>query len=66
MHFEYNQELLLFLADEIHTNKYGTFLGNCERDRDSLNLTENTESIWTQVYLDKDRFINKFYNSKST
>ena len=56
----------MFLADEIHTNKYGTFIGNCERDRDYLQLENKTESIWTQVYLDKDRFINKFYNPKHT
>jgi myotubularin-related protein 1/2 len=36
LHFEYNQELLLFIADELHSQKYGTFMGNCERDRDHL------------------------------
>lgn len=38
LHFEYNQELLLFLAEEVYLNKYGTFLGNCERDRDNLQV----------------------------
>jgi hypothetical protein len=39
--------MLLFIANEVQTNKYGTFLGNCERDRERLKLSEHTESIWT-------------------
>ena len=66
LHFEYNEELLLFLADEVYLNKYGTFLGNCERDRENLKLSKYTESIWTSVYLDKDKYVNKFYAPDQT
>ena len=52
-HFEYNFDLLIFLAEEVYSCKYGTFLGNCERDRDNLKLDSKTESIWTYIYLNK-------------
>jgi hypothetical protein len=59
--------LLIFLADELYANKYGTFIGNCERDRHQmLKVVENTESIWTYVMLEKPRFTNKYYNPEAT
>jgi hypothetical protein len=61
MHFEYNEQMLMFIAEEIFTHKYGTFLVNCERERDMLKIDKKTESIWTYVLLHKERFTNKFY-----
>ena len=57
---------MLFLAHELYYNKYGTFLGNCERDREMLRLKEKTESIWSYVWLERERFTNKFYNPTQT
>ena len=65
-HFEYNEHLLLFIADELYSHKYGTFLGNCERERELLKLRDKTESMWTYILLEQDRFTNKFYNKIST
>ena len=62
MHFEFNQELLLFIANEINNSKYGTFMGNSPKDRLLLKLVEETESMWTFVLTEKMRFINiQFY-----
>ena len=66
MHFEFNQELLLFIAQEINCHKYGTFLGNCERERQLYHLSEKTESMWTYVLMEKLRFTNKFYSPENT
>jgi len=57
---------MTFLANEIWDNKYGTFLGNCERDRVALKLSEKTESIWTHIMLEKERFTNRLYNRRNT
>ena len=59
--FEWNEELLLFVANEIHTGKYGTFLGDCEKERKHLNLAENTTSIWTEINMQRERFTNNEY-----
>ena len=66
LHFEYNQELLLFLAEEVHTHKYGTFLGNCDQQREHLQIKDKTESIWTYIMLERPRFMNKFYSPDTT
>jgi hypothetical protein len=54
------------LSQEVYTHKFGTFLGNCERDREVLKLRERTESIWTYILLEKERFTNKLYSPKNT
>ena len=54
------------MATEVYGGKYGTFLGNCERDREQLKLEERTESIWTYVLLERERFTNKFYSPTTT
>jgi len=66
LHFEYNESLLLFIAEEIHTHKFGTFLGNCEKDRENLQVSSKTESMWTYVMLERNRFISKLYSPDQT
>jgi len=66
MHFEYNQELLLFIAEEVYSNRYGTFLGNCERERENFMLSQQSESIFTYILLERARFYNKFYSPENT
>jgi len=50
----------------VYSQKYGTFLGNCERDREALRLSALTESVWTEVLMDRFKFTNKFYNPAET
>ena len=33
MHFEFNEKLLLFIAQEINNSKFGTFIGDCQKER---------------------------------
>lgn len=65
-HFEYNHELLLFIADEMYTHKFGNFLGNCDYDRQQMRINDHTESMWTYVMLEKGRFTNRYYNPEAT
>ena len=60
--FEFNTDLLYFLANEIYTGKYGTFLFNNEQEREKYNAREKTVSIWTYVKSNEFRFINPIYN----
>jgi len=53
-YFEYNEYLLLFIANELNTGRFGTFLGNNERQRRFLKLSGMTESIWTYILINKD------------
>ena len=60
--FEFNTDLLFFLANEIFTGKYGTFLFNNEKEREEYNAREKTVSVWTYVKENEYRFMNPIYN----
>ena len=59
--FEFEQNMLLFLSEEIYSNKYGTFLFNCEKELEEHNAKEITMSIWSDIFLNKKKYINHFY-----
>ena len=60
--FEFNTDLLYFLASEIYTGKYGTFLFNNEKERETYNARKKTVSIWTYVKENEYKFLNPIYN----
>ena len=62
--FEFNENLLLFLAEEIYNNKYGTFLFNSEKEKNDFNIKEKAVSIWSDVFYNKEYFINLLYDNK--
>ncbi|RLN88154.1 hypothetical protein BBJ28_00009063 [Nothophytophthora sp. Chile5] len=63
-HFEFNARMLETLADALFSGQYGTFLGNCERERNAWHVRERTPSLWALVLRD-DRFVNPFYRASS-
>lgn len=52
--FEFNDNLLTFIADELHSCKYGNFFYNNEFERQQMKVSEKTISLWTVVSLYKD------------
>jgi len=52
--FEFNDAMLTFLADELHSCKYGNFFYNSECERLQMKVAEKTISVWTVVHLHKD------------
>ena len=59
--FEFKRNLLLFLCEEIYSNKYGTFLFNCEKERVENGAYENMVSIWSEIYENINKYINIMY-----
>ena len=59
--FEFKQNLLIFLSDEIYSNKYGTFLFNCEKELNHNKAKIDTISIWSDILLNKLKFLNPYY-----
>eukprot|EP01036_Dinobryon_divergens_P034666 gene34666-44827_t len=57
--FEYNESLLLFLADHQHSALFGNFLCNCSKERMELGLVGSTQSIWAYVLQRKNEFSQK-------
>ena len=60
--FEFNINLLTFIAKNLFCGKYGTFLFNSEKERKDNKAKENTISIWTEVLERKKEFLNPIYD----
>ena len=59
--FEFNENMLLYLTEEIYSNKFGTFLFNSEKELNDNNGKTITVSIWSEIFLNKKKFLNPFY-----
>ncbi|XP_076802362.1 phosphatidylinositol-3,5-bisphosphate 3-phosphatase MTMR8-like [Clavelina lepadiformis] len=44
--FQFNEQLLFDLHDHAYSCQFGTFLGNCAKDRQVHSLTSRTYSLW--------------------
>ncbi|KAE9326144.1 Myotubularin [Phytophthora fragariae] len=64
-YFEFNERMLEAMADAVFSGRYGTFLGNCERERSAWSVRERTPSLYAYV-LQEERFVNPFYRASST
>jgi hypothetical protein len=61
-HFEFNENLLVFIADALHSCQFGTFVGNSERERKvELKASSRTNSLWTHVL--QPHILPRFMNS---
>ncbi len=60
--FQFNFNLISFLAEEVFYGKYGTFLFNNDREREEYNEENKTLSIWNYIKDNEDKFINKLYD----
>ncbi|XP_026317831.1 myotubularin-related protein 8 isoform X2 [Hyposmocoma kahamanoa] len=63
--FQFNERFLLELHDHAHACQYGTFVGNCEKDRRDLRLSERTFSLWGYMANHLNEYKNPLYNPKA-
>lgn len=63
--FEFNNELLLFLAKNYSTNLYGTFMFNSEKERSEKDAKNTTTSVWSDVMRHVSKYKNVYYNSEN-
>lgn len=59
--FEFSPELLFCIAQEHYDCKFGTFLGNNDRQRAQARIKSKTVSLWTYVLQARETFINPLY-----
>lgn len=58
--FEFDTELLVVLFEHSYASQYGTFLGDCERERAELKLHKRTTSLWS--YLNRPNVLQTLLN----
>ncbi|XKL64032.1 hypothetical protein PGB90_004118 [Kerria lacca] len=59
--FQFNEKYLLNLHDNFTSCEFGTFIGNCEKERADLNLSGTTFSYWGYVAYHMNEFLNPLY-----
>uniref|UniRef100_A0A915BJL9 Phosphatidylinositol-3-phosphatase n=1 Tax=Parascaris univalens TaxID=6257 RepID=A0A915BJL9_PARUN len=61
--FQFNERYLIEIHEHAYSCQYGTFLGNCDKDRKDLHLSKRTQSLW--AYLDDrhDDYLNPLYEA---
>jgi myotubularin-related protein 6/7/8 len=63
--FEFNVQFLTDIAYHAFSLKFGTFIGNCEKERTELKVRQKTCSLWSELNSKKEKYVNMLYNPKS-
>ena len=65
--FEFNERMLLTLFDHAMGSEYGTFLLNCERERDAAGLADKAPSLWDFMAqpAERSRLLNAVYDASA-
>ncbi|XP_022910988.1 myotubularin-related protein 9 [Onthophagus taurus] len=58
--FEFTTQMLILLFEHSYFSQFGTFLGNCESDREKLNVARKTTSLWS--YLNRPDVLTSLLN----
>ncbi|XP_047740293.1 myotubularin-related protein 6 isoform X2 [Hyalella azteca] len=61
--FEFNERYLLVLHDHVFSAQFGTFVGNCQKDRLDLKLSQRTVSLWSYLAGQVMEHTNPLYRS---
>lgn len=58
--FEFNEQFLIFLFDQAYSSQFGTFLGDCVKQRREMSISKKTVSLWS--YVNRPEVLNDFIN----
>jgi len=60
--FQFNERFLIEINNHVYSCQFGTFLGNSERERKTLKLSQCTYSLWGHMWQNLPDYINPFYS----
>lgn len=58
--FEFNEDFLISILDHAYGSEFGTFLGNCTRERAEHDVAARTTSLWS--YVNRPDVLQKYLN----
>ncbi|XP_069024536.1 phosphatidylinositol-3-phosphate phosphatase MTMR7-like isoform X1 [Embiotoca jacksoni] len=62
--FEFNERFLIAVHTHVYSCQYGTFLGNCQKERRDMRLRERSHSVWPQLWKDRAEYANPLYKAE--
>ncbi|KAK6637361.1 hypothetical protein RUM44_007777 [Polyplax serrata] len=60
--FQFNEKFLLTIHDHATSCQFGTFVGNCEKERIDLRLSEKTFSLWGYMANHVSEYLNPLFH----
>ncbi len=63
--FQFNERYLIAIHEHAYSCQFGTFVGNCQRERARLVLSERTYSLWGHLVAHHDEYTNPLYRADS-
>lgn len=63
--FQFNEKYLVTILEHTYSCQYGTFIGNCEKQRGELKIREKSYSLWGYLVMCNDEFVNPLYERSS-
>merc|ERR1719509_752855 len=63
--FQFNEKYLLTIHDHVYSCQFGTFIGNCQKERLEYKLSSRTYSLWGFLTNNADEFVNPLYDHGS-
>uniref|UniRef100_UPI003AAB719B myotubularin-related protein 7b n=1 Tax=Centroberyx gerrardi TaxID=166262 RepID=UPI003AAB719B len=64
--FEFNERFLIAVHAHAYSCQYGTFLGNCQKERRDMRLRERSHSVWSQLWKDRAEYTNPLYKAEQS
>uniref|UniRef100_A0A3P9LJ15 Myotubularin related protein 7b n=1 Tax=Oryzias latipes TaxID=8090 RepID=A0A3P9LJ15_ORYLA len=62
--FQFNERFLIAVRAHVYSCQFGSFLGNCEKERRDMRLRERAHSVWPQLWKDRAQFTNPLYQAE--
>ncbi|XP_031168939.1 myotubularin-related protein 7b isoform X3 [Sander lucioperca] len=62
--FEFNERFIIAIHTHVYSSQYGTFLGNCQKERRDMRLRERSHSVWPQLWKDRAEYTNPLYQAE--
>jgi myotubularin-related protein 6/7/8 len=63
--FQFNEKYLLTIHDHVYSCQFGTFIGNCQKEREEYKLHDKTYSLWGFLTNNADEYVNPLYDHNS-
>lgn len=65
--FEFSEKFLLALFEHAYSSQFGTFLGNCMKERVELGIMKKTVSLWSFINLPENivDYLNPAYDANN-
>eukprot|EP01134_Creolimax_fragrantissima_P001748 CFRG1748T1 len=64
--FEYTSHLLIDIHEELHACRFGTFLGDCQKERLNGTYSQKTPSLWWYIMDNVHKYVNPIYEGMTS